>query len=100
MKESDRVVMPRYVKGQSETGRLIDQVDNLQHRLKVNNQRLKRNTAELEKINQEVEKNRTDKITELENHIKKLETEINWVESSEPAVKLEPDHMLKKLNIL
>lgn len=92
--------MPRYVKGQSETGRLIDQVDNLQHRLKVNNQRLRKNTAELEKINHEVEKNRADKITELENHIKKLETEINWVETSEPAVKLEPDHMLKKLNVL
>ena len=92
--------MGRFVKSITDTRELNQSVQELQKELKVYKNVVKRNSKELAKINAEVEASNQREIKILNEKLKKLETETQWIKNSEPALKVDSQHMLKKLDIL
>jgi predicted nucleic acid-binding Zn-ribbon protein len=97
---TDKKYMGRYVKSISDTRDLSKSLRDLELEFKTHRSVVEKNNKEIEKINGQVdkvkEKERIAKAEELDD----LQSSIQWVKNDEPAVKINPEHMLKKLNIL
>ena len=96
--------MGRYIKSGQDTVELRKSLSTLQDNFKHHNKVVERNTKELAKANAEVEVQKEAKIKAMEAKLHKLESEIlhgtQWVKNEEPALKVNSDDMLKKLDIL
>lgn len=92
--------MSRYIKSVPETVKLTKGLENLQEEFRAHKQAIQRNNKELAKVNERIELEKEKEIKALQEKLKKLEMQTQWVENSEPAVKVTSEYMLKKLDIL
>ena len=92
--------MGRYVKSVADTRELSKSIKELVDEFSYHKKAVEKNNNELSKINAQVELTKVKEIKALEEKIHKLESETRWVRSSEPAIKVTGDYMLKKLDIL
>lgn len=92
--------MGRYVKSISDTRELSKSLKDLEMEFKAHKNVIKKNSLELAKVNHQVEVAKEKEIQALAKKIEKIQNSIQWVENEEPAVKVNSEHMLKKLDIL
>lgn len=92
--------MSRYVKSVSDTRKLTKSLQNLTEEFGYHKDAVKNNNKQLEKLNSEIEKAKEKELKLLKQKINELETQTRWVKSSEPAVQVTEDYILKKLDVL
>lgn len=92
--------MGRYVKSISDTKKLNTSIQELQKQFELHKNVVRKNTKELEKANLVVAAEKEKEIIALEKKLNSLQSDIQWVKNEEPAVKLNSEDMLKKLDIL
>lgn len=92
--------MGRYVKSISDTTKLNKSLKDLQEEFSYHKEAIKRNNKELQKINDQIQKENEKEIKRLTEKLRSLESETQWVKNSEPALKIDSNNMLKKLDIL
>lgn len=90
----------RYVSSISNTKELSQSLRDLEKELGNHRSVIDKNSRELAKVNAEVEAQKLKEIKKLQEKIRNLETQTNWVKNEEPALKINQEHMLKKLDIL
>ena len=92
--------MSRYVKSVTDTRKLTKSLNELKDEFSYHKVAIEKNNKELQKINEQVAIEKDKEVKVLQEKLKSLELETRWVESSEPAVKVTSDYMLKKLDVL
>ena len=92
--------MSRYVKSTTDNRELSKSLRELKNEFQGHKKVIERNNKELAKVNAEVELRKEQEIKLLQQKLKSLESSTQWVQNDEPAVKLNSEDMLKKLNIL
>jgi hypothetical protein len=89
----------QYAKGLSDTSKLTSGLIDLNDELKLQRLVIKKNNKAIEKQNEIAEKVFVDKVSSLEAEVKALKSQ-TWVETSESAIKLSSNDLIKKLNVL
>ena len=93
--------MARSIRSTTSTRELNKNLEELQREFRDYKNVVTKNTKELKKVNAQVEANKEAEMKQLQERLKKLELQTTqWVQDSEPALDIEPAHMLKKLDIL
>ena len=92
--------MGRYVKSISDTRKLNKSLNDLKEEFSYHRLAIEKNSKELSKVNEVAEVERQKEIKQLAEKLKKWETQTQWVKNNEPAVNIDSNHMLKKLDIL
>lgn len=92
--------MPSSIRSSTSTKKLSKNLEDLKIEFKNYQNVIKKNTHELSKINQEIEINKLKEIQLLQERINNLSSETRLVKNDEPALKIDRQHMLKRLDIL
>jgi predicted nucleic acid-binding Zn-ribbon protein len=92
--------MSRYIKSTSDTRDLSKSLKDLQTEFSTHRNVVEKNNKELSKVNAQIELSTEKEIKLLHEKISKLQTQTQWVKNDEPALKVDSQHMLKKLDIL
>ena len=92
--------MSRYIKSGQDSRELRKTIDDLKTNFKSHKNSVDKNTKELSKINDEIKLNKEEEVKLLSERIRKLETQTQWIENDEPALEIDSQDMLKRLDIL
>jgi predicted nuclease with TOPRIM domain len=92
--------MGRYATSISDTRDLSKSLKELESEFKTHREVVDKNNKELASLNHAVEKAKEADVKLKAKKLEDLQNEIQWVKNDEPAIKVNPEHMLKKLDIL
>ena len=92
--------MSRYVKGLADITKLTNSLIDVRDEARLQRKVSKKLAKEVTKLNEVAGNAQENKIKNLETELKALKAQTKWVDNTESAAKLTPEHLLKKLDIL
>lgn len=91
----------RYIKGITQSEKLLNSVQELKEQLKYQRMETHRNNKHLKMLNDIAKTVHEDKLVELEKEITKMKNDQKWLDTSEkPGIDTNPEHLMRKLDVI